>query len=958
MPTRLKREDDIDSAYDYSPTAQRLANSETATDSDYINKGLEDAKEYVNDPNNATNQLRSRENDATDANGGWTVNRSGESAPAPTGLKAFKVAKKGGPAAAILGILLALAGMVSFVGGPGLLIVQFAETITNKFDSRIASAENRKIKILHKKLEVTTNGKCTGLVTFRCKYTTFSDHDVAAFKSAGIEVVGDKKSVLGRTKGELLRFKDPGSGKPIEVTAKNFDSMIKTNTAFRNATIQAYNAKFISVRDTAAMKSLRKSKTSYGDQFDEKDTTEEERDKRISETTKEGQAIERPAPFQQTDKCNADCTAEKNKAVAAADQLAASAEDVAKNNIKAAQPSGIKSLVSAANTLGVVDDVCTAPVLMDAIGTGAKVIRSQQEIRYAMFFLNTASKIKNGTATPGNVSHLGNILTKVVKDAKGNMTKSATDSASYRYAAYGDKGTTNSSALFKVGGGLGGEMTGLASNLFKAVGGKKTCDVLGNPWVQGAGILINFIPGFGQAAKLGTVAVRAAVKEALKTLAKTAGVAIGMSEIISYLLPIATDLVAGVLVDGNTFGEQSGDAGVIGGAEFHTQTSGMGGNLPLTPDQAVAYNEHQQTVLAMYNAYDQATLSPFDTSSQATFLGSITAQLVPYFANMTTVGGTLSSVAAMPLSTFANLTQPIKAHAADTADSYRECEDYEYREMDVATTPMCNVLRGIPAKYLAIDPDTLNAELIQSGDIDPTTGDPLSDTYKKFVEDCLSGNVLSADSDCLIKDENADRNGRFAVHYVDQGMVDVMENGLPASTADANIAPASTAVGDIKWPLDKHFFDQNKADWLGPHTMWSGTFTDPYVQGVADDISSSPKGTPIYSMFSGTVERINLCKEGGGMIVSSNVAGGILNVAYGHGTDPKFTAGQPVTAGQQILSLDGVGCKTTGPHLHIDMSFNSKHICPQDVFIAMDAGQTPDFQALTAKANPGCTGRG
>ncbi len=164
----------------------------------------------------------------------------------------------------------------------------------------------------------------------------------------------------------------------------------------------------------------------------------------------------------------------------------------------------------------------------------------------------------------------------------------------------------------------------------------------------------------------------------------------------------------------------------------------------------------------------------------------------------------------------------------------------------------------------------------------------------------------------------------------------------------SNGGSSGSFSGSLAWPVDKKWWTGYKNDFLNAHTMISGTFTSPYTKGLAADISSPPKGTPIYSMADGKVSSASNCA----IVISSNIAGGTLEIAYGHG-DPKVTKDQTVKAGQQISS-ENEHCKATGPHVHIDMSFNGQHICPQDVFIAMGNNQSPDFAALTKKAKAPC----
>jgi len=163
------------------------------------------------------------------------------------------------------------------------------------------------------------------------------------------------------------------------------------------------------------------------------------------------------------------------------------------------------------------------------------------------------------------------------------------------------------------------------------------------------------------------------------------------------------------------------------------------------------------------------------------------------------------------------------------------------------------------------------------------------------------------------------------------------------------IPGAGKATGDWAWPLEEKWWKTARADFLDAHGMSSGTFTSPYAKGIAVDIGTPPAGSPIFSMLGGKVVREDECA----ITIESKTSAGTLYIAYAHSTGHKVKVGAQVTAGQQISDL-GSTCKSTGAHLHVDMALGTQHICPQDVFLAMDSGAKPDLRALTAKGIAPC----
>ena len=179
-------------------------------------------------------------------------------------------------------------------------------------------------------------------------------------------------------------------------------------------------------------------------------------------------------------------------------------------------------------------------------------------------------------------------------------------------------------------------------------------------------------------------------------------------------------------------------------------------------------------------------------------------------------------------------------------------------------------------------------------------------------------------------------------------------NGGDHEMVFRDIQIAGGTSGGWSWPVDKKWWDTNRADFLDSHPTYSGTFTSPYVTGVAVDIGNPPDGSPVYSMLSGKVVKTNLCGAGEGMVIESETSYGKFHIAYAHAPNPRFKVGDTVNSGERILDLGAVGCKVSGGHLHIDMALAGKHICPQDVFLAMGAGNEPNLEALTKKAASPC----
>ncbi len=235
------------------------------------------------------------------------------------------------------------------------------------------------------------------------------------------------------------------------------------------------------------------------------------------------------------------------------------------------------------------------------------------------------------------------------------------------------------------------------------------------------------------------------------------------------------------------------------------------------------------------------------------------------------------------------------------------------------------------AKGEGLDPLTLDAQLRfsiveaeQRGDIE---GLKQQQDYQhatwywgRFYEVAVIGGSTSKTP--LTNVQHLDKRTAYALSALNQyGSL----QGEASSAETCNGGGSGSMVGDLAWPVDVKYWNENP-NW----------FTKPHHDYPASDIPVAT-GTPVYSMTSGTAR-----KSGGacGAGVSVDMPGGItFNYCHGIPGSEKITNGQQVKAGQQIFTSDNTG-NSSGPHLHIGISINGTKHCPQDLFRQLGEGKT------------------
>ncbi|NTW61147.1 hypothetical protein HGB24_00480 [Candidatus Saccharibacteria bacterium] len=736
---------------------------------------LNDAEKAVNGgaTSNAKNIDGLSDNEAGASDDNFIYNNTrGNKKRSPSGGLTGLIKKKG-PIVAILSTL-GVGGIISMaLLSPSALISQFKEVMLEKFNYQSISAEKMSISLLEHKLKAT-KGICGSKITIACRLSTITEQEMKNYSDAGIKVKTTKTTITGRYVPESFEFNNK------MITAKNFRSEIRGNLEFSSAMRKVYSARSSGFFDKVSKNVFSRLKVSQA-KADLDGETDSDKLKKIQDSTKNGydgndsdikkvttDDIDPDTKEKYTPEKVAEVNNKIEKAIDTTNDLAKGADDVASSGKKvgtAALEAGGK-IANVFKITGLADDACTLYRTIQSIGYAAKMYRAAQMARYAMLFFNVADQIKAGVANPKDVEYLGKVLTaeSTTIDGKTVKIEPAGNSVGYKYAAYGEYNTSKYSSQFMSGGGFSGSLTGITNRVNAFLGGgnkaKTTCGVLANPLVGAgsiiAGVAMFFLPG-------------GAVAMTLKDIAQgAAGVAFAAAE---FILPaMLQDIVAGVLVDESTVGELAGEAISSGAAVLMGNLAKSGGNAPLSPDQAKEYSEIAREINAQYAAEDRLAYSPLDPSNSNTFAGQIVSVLTPFASKISTLSGTISSIASIVSSSFSSLFSN-RVFAATESYDYKSCEDVDYSDPNsdgddsdrIATDIYCNPVYGLVYDFDK-SPDQILSKM--DGQIDDDGSAIPGSKYEEIVNNCINrstpiGSVdsdgkISDGSECILSDSNKD----------------------------------------------------------------------------------------------------------------------------------------------------------------------------------------------------------
>jgi hypothetical protein len=730
----------------------------------YKQAGLDQLEAFANDPTN--HDGGKGESDSTDAvrdaeeNGGWTSSYGGNTSRDRKGFSRANfnaVLKKRGPVAAIVTLLLGGGIGAGIFFGPSLLLVQIQESFLSTFDSQNTSLTIRTNKILANKLVGdATTGSCS-VIKIACRFSRPSNKLLGNLEKNGVLARDKDGNIISRKDG-LFQTKRPAiyTFQGEDIPAKEFSSKLRTNAAFRAAFHKAYNPRFVGFTDAV----FKKVQGRFGFDTSNKDAAA-------------------------GDKKTADRLNESSKGVnAAAGEATDGSEGIIKKLLssKAAEVVGKIAKGGKSDAFGLIAaSVCTIADVPKLIISTVRAYQLVQVVNYSMQFLIAGSALKAGQITQEQATALGALLTTAVAG------KTAMDSFGIKYSLFGDtRAPSNSYKKFIPGGSavdsLGGVTQVLSSDIKK-----NTCDVATNP-ATGAAVNVGL-----------AVAGPETLGASLAVAAINIGAGFVISEVVTKVgIPLITQALQGVDVKPllafflgdltqNLSGEDVGNALASGASNMMAQTANAGGNMPLTVDQAVAYNQSTQDVNLAYAQEDRATTSPLDPTNPNTMVGSIVGKLVPFFAHINSVGSALSSLASIPSTSIATLINGSTAGAL-TAQQYSLCNDPSINDQGIAAGPFCNVQYGIPTQYLNMDPQQVVNDLVTSGDVDPDSGEAIDkgdgSGLNQWINTCTDGSTEEL-KNCQITDK---KTAEYSLYIIDHRIQQSMDDQTTVASIDTPVA--------------------------------------------------------------------------------------------------------------------------------------------------------------------------
>lgn len=872
-----------------------------------------------------------------------------------------------------------IGGITTFViatlttSAPLAVLSNFKEASVRNFDLTNITAEPRARIHMKNRLSGETNRLCA-TIPATCKYSRPSKKLMTSLDQAGIKYLDADGNPMEQQRvidGERPVYYETPEGMRVE--SVNFANEIKNNPEFRSAFRRGYNPRWMNWASDNAVRFFGK----YGmaknnpDKIKNADGPDESAKEIKTQLNPEQAAADEARLRGEDPPERAPKDTPANQARIEAD-LRAELDKYSKSQGR--RVSRVADNIFIPAVIG-----CALSGLPGVVSNVARAYRIAKAFSVATMFLTAADEIKAREATDKHISALaGNLTETGVDPTTGLPGRSALDAGSIKYLLFRDVGSAKTATYGKEmmpGRTMGSlqRLAGMANNPVIKTG----CNVITSPQAGAAMAAVDTVKALKNTSPVG---VALGLIDVAVEIANWAG---WLNEFYAWVIQEGLERLLAIIdwqsMAETAFGdfaksvrfEPLGDLLGVNLAQMLSLRANFDGDIPLIPGQAVNFMKRVQgPLLAEWAEEDRLNYSPLDASNPNTFLGSITTQMMPYMSSFSSISSGLSSLMSISSkSLVASVAAPNSMAAATTMEEVTSCEgDYSVETSGVAAGPVCNVFYGIPEEYLGLDPIDIIDQLIKLKQIDEELEIVENSDLENWKNDCNSGDMTSLGG-CTITGKpvggdtrTVDGEGEsylkalFALFIKDSGIIHDMDDedpGVPDEGAAGAAGGGGTTVGPggLAWPMDKAIFDANPGDWLDPHSARSGTWTSG-TPSLAVDIGGNGMGTPVYAMLGGNVTRGDL--GGHGLLITSQVDGGTVEIAYAHG--PRTNQNATYNAGDQIMTVACLG-NCGGPHLHIDIAFNGQGVCPQDVFIAMRDNQPVNWAELASRASAPCAGR-
>lgn len=718
----------------------------------------------------------------------------------------------------------------------------------------------------------------------KCRLKTgVSDAEIQKFKDAGLnpEVgqAGDKKYI------KAFNATDE-SGKPVRITADNFEEHYGGNIKFRGAMDKVAKPSSMFMRGKTMLKNV-------FDKFgilrnrDISGADEKERAKNLREdiysngnpnekinTAPDGTPAEEAAKIAGVDESIQQAAqAEHDRLVASGFTEAPSivpdttgldlpldkAPEVAGGIIKG----GLKGALFGVFT--VIDKACSGYQVLRATVFGAKVIKALQLMKYLGIFMVLAEKEQVGDAKADEVGYAAGLMMRpsTKKDSYGKTFFQSEGFNMWSQGKIADhrglaRWTTASSFL---------KLLQDAKKTFESFGAnKETCKVVSGWQAQltmaGIGVITDILSG-------GTLSVGGVVA--------SVGLSAIIAVITAYATPLLIQYAAGTVSPdptdpeggygiGNAFGAALGTFGRFGG-QVH-------GERVLSQKDAATVEMESNKEMAFEKQVDNYGKSPFSTDSSSSITSQLATALTPVLASpfSQSTFQSMAAIAASPLSLFSSsigniVTGGVFAQS-DVSRGGQFCADDEYNQMGTAVDAWCNPITG--EKDAVINdpryaPDKVDDWMYANNHADPETGEPTSDDFKKYVASCQDsiappspdggGSDVGENIDTRWCMDSSDEFNHFRFYLTNSAIEsdhkDSVEGTLGQDTASVgdttapvggtlSAAQCQTATGGQKVACNAAIFEPYYYLWGGGH----GSLSD--LKSVINDaLTGKNKGAPV-----------------------------------------------------------------------------------------------------------------